>query len=136
MNNFNDNIIAEFRANGGRVGGPFEGRRLLLLTTVGRRSGLQRTTPLVYSTEDSKYVIAASKAGADDHPAWLLNIQDKPDVTIEVGDRKLDVHASIVWSGEERDRLYAAHAELVPGFWDYEAKTERIIPVVVLEPTS
>lgn len=140
MTSFNDGIIAEFRANGGKVGGPFEGMNLLLLTTTGRRTGTSRTSPVAYSTDGANYVIAGSKGGADDHPLWFLNLEADPSATIEVGDgeavRTMRARATVHASGPERDRLYAAHAKLMPGFSDYEIKTDRIIPIVALEPVS
>ena len=134
MASWNDQIIEEFRANDGRGGGPFAGTPMLLLTTHGRSSGQPRTSPVVYSTDGSRYVVAASNGGSDSHPQWFLNLQADPHTTIEVGDRTLAVHASIA-SGAERNRLYAAHAAMAPGFAAYEEATTRVIPVVVLEPT-
>jgi deazaflavin-dependent oxidoreductase (nitroreductase family) len=140
MSSFNDNIIAEFRANGGKVGGPFEGMNLLLLTTTGRRTGASRTSPVAYSKDGSNYVIAGSKAGADTHPLWFHNLEAEPSATIEVGDgdavRTMRAKATVLPSGPERDRLFAAHAKLMPGFSDYETKTTRIIPIVVLAPVA
>lgn len=137
MSDFNERVIDEFRANGGVVGGPFDGASLLLLTTTGRRTGQARTTPLVYTPvpddEGGGYAVAASNAGADAHPAWYLNIEKDPRVTIEVGSDTVDADA-VVAAPPDRDRLYARHAERMPGFADYERRTERTIPVVVLRP--
>jgi deazaflavin-dependent oxidoreductase (nitroreductase family) len=130
---FNDTIIEEFRSNGGRVGGPFTDMQLLLLTTTGRHSGQRRTSPVAYSMDDSRYVIAASNAGSDQHPLWFRNLQADPHASIEVSDQTVGVRASMP-SDTERDRLYAAHATLMPGFADYEKATTRTIPIVVLEP--
>lgn len=135
MSTYNHGIIEEFRSNGGKVGGPFEDMSLLLLTTRGRRTGQPRTSPVAYTSDGSRYVIAASKAGADDDPLWYLNLEADPRATVEVGDRTLTVRAE-VQTGAERDRLYAAHAERMPGFAEYEKKTTRTIPVVTLEPVD
>lgn len=129
---FNLAIIEEFRANGGETSGPFKGRPLLLLTTTGAKSGEQRTTPLVYSKDGDKLVIIASMAGAPKHPAWYLNLAANAGVTVEVGKEKFEAIASSV-EGTERDRLYAQQAAMMPAFSEYEKKTTRRIPVVVLE---
>jgi deazaflavin-dependent oxidoreductase (nitroreductase family) len=132
MSEINDEqVIDQFRSNAGSVGG-FEGWPLLLLTTTGRRSGQSRVSPLVYSKDGDALVLAASKAGADDHPAWYLNIEADPNVHVEVGGEAYDTVARIA-DRAERDRLYAAHAELMPNFAEYETKTSRVIPIVVLE---
>jgi len=131
MADFNSQVIDEFRANEGRVGA-FADRDVLLLTTTGRKSGRKVVSPVVYSRDGDDLVIAASKAGADTHPAWYLNIQADPHVHLEVGTDSYDAIARPLDRGEERDRLYAAHAEQMPQFQEYEAKTSRVIPVVVL----
>jgi deazaflavin-dependent oxidoreductase (nitroreductase family) len=135
QSDFNLQIIDEFRANGGETFGMFKGRPLLLLTTTGAKSGAQRTTPLVYTRDGDRHVIIASKGGAPTHPAWFLNLRKNPDVTIEVGTEKFDATASIA-DGAEHDRLYAQHAEMMPQFNEYQQKTSRRIPVVVLERKS
>lgn len=127
----NQRIIAEFRANGGKVGGRFAGAPMLLLTTTGRKSGERRTTPLVYLPDGDRYIIFASKGGAPTHPAWYHNLVAHPETTVEVGTETIPVTASVV-TGEERDRLYATQAALRPAFAEYEAKTTRRIPVVAL----
>lgn len=129
---FNLKIIEEFRANGGETFGPFKGRPLLLLTTTGAKSGETHTTPLVYSKDGDRYVIIASMGGAPKHPAWYFNVKANPKVTLEVGTEKFQATATIA-EGAERDRLYEKQAEAMPAFNDYEAKTARVIPVVVLE---
>jgi len=131
-NDWNRQIIEEFHANGGKVGGPFEGATLLLLTTTGAKSGLSRTTPLVYLPDGERLVIFASKAGAPTSPDWYYNLVAHPTVTVEVGTEKFNATATVV-SGEERDRLYAQQAAKAPGFAEYQQKTTRVIPVVVLE---
>jgi len=131
---FNARIIDEFRANQGRVGGPFEGSTLLLLHHVGARSGANRVNPLVYNRDGDRYVIFASKAGAPTNPDWYHNLKAHPDVTIEVGSETIAVRAAEA-SGEERDRLFRAQTERSPQFAEYQSKTERVIPVIVLTPT-
>lgn len=131
-NDFNQQLIAEFRANGGETSGPFKGRRLLLLTTTGAKSGNSRTTPLVYSTDGDRLIIVASKGGAPSHPAWYHNLVANTAATVEVGTEKYNVRAHVAQPGE-RARLYAQHAEDMPAFNDYEKKTTRQIPVVILE---
>ncbi|GAA1736632.1 nitroreductase family deazaflavin-dependent oxidoreductase [Nonomuraea bangladeshensis] len=134
-NDFNQQIIDEFRANGGRVGGMFEGSPLLLLTTTGARSGRQVTTPVMYLPDDERYVIIASNAGADTHPAWYHNLRAHPVATVEVGTETFQAKAVPV-EGEERDQLYARMVAVAPQFADYERKTSRRIPVLALNPES
>ncbi|MHB1538769.1 MAG: nitroreductase/quinone reductase family protein [Solirubrobacteraceae bacterium] len=129
-NDFNSNVIAEFRANGGRVA-MFEGAPLLLLHHVGVRSGQRRVTPLVYLPDGERYVIFASKAGAPSHPAWYHNLLASRDVEIELGSERVAVRASEA-EGAERDRLYEAQKQRMPQFAEYEQKTDRVIPAVVL----
>ncbi|MFC8182366.1 nitroreductase family deazaflavin-dependent oxidoreductase [Rhodococcus sp. NPDC057297] len=131
MPDFNDQVVAEFRANHGKVGGPFEGAPLLLLHTVGAKIGADRLSPLMYLPDGDRYVIFASKAGADTNPAWYHNILANPAARIEVGDDTFDVVAQEI-RGDERDTLYRKQAELYSGFADYEKKTTRVIPVVAL----
>jgi deazaflavin-dependent oxidoreductase (nitroreductase family) len=135
-NEWNRQIIEEFHANGGKVGGPFEGAPLLLLTTTGARSGQRRTTPLMYLPDGDRLLIFASKAGAPTSPDWYHNLLAHPQATVEVGNGSVietfEVTATQV-TGEERDRLYAKQAKLYPGFAEYQAKTTRVIPVVALE---
>lgn len=132
QNDFNERIIAEFRANGGKVGGRFAGAPMLLLATLGAKSGLRRTTPLVYLPDGDRYIIFASKGGAPTHPSWYHNLLAHPDTTIEVGSETVPVTA-VVLTGEERDRLYARQAALRPAFAEYQAKTTRRIPVIALQ---
>ncbi|MFD9962131.1 nitroreductase family deazaflavin-dependent oxidoreductase [Amycolatopsis sp. NPDC058986] len=133
IQNFNQGIIEEFRANHGKVGGMFEGRDLLLLTTVGAKSGQERISPLAYQRDGERMVVIASYGGADKHPAWYHNILANPKVTVDLGDGAFPVTAVVHAEGPERDRLYARMAEEMPQFAEYQQKTERIIPVVVLE---
>ncbi|MDQ7805130.1 nitroreductase family deazaflavin-dependent oxidoreductase [Amycolatopsis sp. A133] len=133
MNEFNQQLAAEFRANEGKVGGMFADKNVLLLTTIGAKSGEERLSPLVYTRDGDRYVIAASMGGAPKNPAWYHNLVANPKVTVEVGTEKFEATATVIADRAERDRLYAgmvAHAE---GFADYEKKTDRVIPIVVLE---
>ncbi|QIY58618.1 nitroreductase family deazaflavin-dependent oxidoreductase [Streptomyces sp. RPA4-5] len=130
---FNRQIIEEFRANGGRVGGPFEGGRLLLLTTTGARSGAPHTTPLGYLPDgDGRVLVIASAAGAPKHPAWYHNLVAHPRVTVEAGVFTYEAQA-VVLEGAERDQAFARAVATDPGWSDYQEKTERILPVVALE---
>ncbi|TMD61687.1 MAG: nitroreductase family deazaflavin-dependent oxidoreductase [Chloroflexi bacterium] len=131
---FNEQLIADFRAHGGKAtSGPFVGRDLLLLTTKGAKSGTKRTTPVVFTRDADRYVIVGSKGGAPTHPAWYHNLRAHPVVTIEVGDHTLTARATPA-QGAERRRLYDQHAAKFPAFADYERRTMRQIPVIVLEP--
>jgi deazaflavin-dependent oxidoreductase (nitroreductase family) len=129
----NAKIIAEFRANAGHVGGMFEGMPLLLLHHIGARSGKERINPLAYLRDGDRYVIFASKAGAPNNPDWYHNLKAHPEVTIEVGTDTVPVTAAEA-GGEERERLFQAQVERTPTFGDYQAKTERPIPVITLTP--
>jgi deazaflavin-dependent oxidoreductase (nitroreductase family) len=128
---FNAKVIDEFRANDGRVGGMFESMPILLLHHTGAKSGTQRINPLAYQADDGRYAIFASKGGAPSNPAWYHNLKANPDTTIEVGDQKLTVRASEA-TGAERERLFRTQAERLPQFGEYEHKTSRTIPVIVL----
>jgi deazaflavin-dependent oxidoreductase (nitroreductase family) len=132
---FNAQIIEEFRANDGRVGGMFEGATLLLLHHIGAKSGKPRVNPLVYDRDGGRYIIFASKAGAPSNPDWYHNLTAHPDTSIEVGTDTIDVHASEA-TDEERERLFRAQAERSPQFAEYQTKTDRTIPVIVLTPTG
>ena len=133
---FNAQVIDEFRSNSGKVGGPFEGTPLLLLHHTGAKSGRARINPLVYQPDDGRYVIFASKAGAPTNPDWYHNLKAHPETTIEVGTGTVEVRASEA-SGEERDRLFREQAERAPNFAEYAEKAQgRIIPVIVLTPAG
>jgi deazaflavin-dependent oxidoreductase (nitroreductase family) len=132
---FNAQVIAEFRANGGHTSGRFANTPLLLLHTEGARSGTQYTTPVAYLSDGDRYVIFASKAGAPSHPGWYHNLVAHPDVTIEVGSQTLEATASVT-GGAERERLFDNQVQAMPQFADYAKKTDRVIPVVVLTPKS
>jgi len=129
--NWNRSIIEEFRANGGKVGGMWEGRPLLLLTTTGAKSGQRRTNPTMYLREGDRLLIFASRGGAPTNPDWYHNLLAHPHVTVEVGSETYDAVATVL-SGEERDRLYARQAQLFPQFADYQTRTTRKIPVIAL----
>jgi deazaflavin-dependent oxidoreductase (nitroreductase family) len=133
MSDFNQAIIDEFRANGGKVGGYFDGANMVLLHTVGAKSGEPRTNPLVYVADGDRIVVIASKGGDDSNPAWYYNLLANPIVTVEVGTEKYQARATAVTEEPERSRLYAKMVEHREGFAEYEQKTSRKIPAVVLE---
>ena len=129
---YNDAVVDEFRHNGGQVTGMFAGAPLVLLTTTGAKSGTRRTTPVVYTRDGDRIVVIASKGGAPTSPDWYHNLVANPDVTVELADEKFEARA-VVAKGEERERLYRAQADLMPNFDEYQKKTKREIPVVLLE---
>jgi deazaflavin-dependent oxidoreductase (nitroreductase family) len=131
----NDRIIEEFRANGGKVGGPFEGAPVLLLTCTGARTGATRVNPMMYLDDGKRLYVFASKAGAPTNPDWYHNLVAHPRASVEVGEERFDVTASVL-AGAERDEIYERHAALYPGFAEYQAMTTRTIPVVALERTG
>lgn len=131
VNDWNSKIIEEFRSNEGKVGGPFEGAPVLLLTTTGAKSGKRHTTPMMYLSEDGRFYVFASKAGAPTNPDWYHNLVANPTVTVEIGADSYEATAAPL-AGEERDRIFAEQAQRYPGFAEYEAKTTRVIPVVEL----
>jgi deazaflavin-dependent oxidoreductase (nitroreductase family) len=128
---FNQRVIEEFRANHGQVGGNFAGAPMLILHSVGARSGQPRVNPMMYQADGDRYLVFASKAGADTNPDWYWNLRANPDVSVEIGDAMIPVHATEL-TGAERDEKYAVQAERYPGFADYEKKTSRVIPVLAL----
>src|SRR6266850_8378172 len=133
---FNERVIDDFRAHNGQItSGPFTGRSLLLLTTKGAKTGEERTSPLAYSRDGDRFVIVASKGGAPTNPAWYHNLRTHPDVTVEVGPERFRARATIARDAERR-RLYDQHAAKMPAFAEYEKRTARKIPVVVLERAS
>jgi len=132
MSDWNAAIIDEFRARGGKVGGQFEGAPLLILHTTGAKSGKERVTPLVYQPVGDGLAVFGSKGGAPTNPDWYHNLVANPKVTVEVGTETL-VRTARVAEGDERDRIWTAQKQLMPGFADYEAGTTRQIPVVILE---
>lgn len=132
FNEFNRQVIAEFRAHDGKVGGPFEGATMLILHTTGAKSGLRRETPLVCRPDGDAWAIFASKAGAPDNPDWYYNLVAHPDIAIEYGAETIPVRARVT-EGDERSRIWEAQMSEVPQFAEYEAATDRTIPVVLLE---
>jgi deazaflavin-dependent oxidoreductase (nitroreductase family) len=132
---WNDKIIEEFRANDGKVGGPFEGGTLLLLHSTGARTGREHVTPVMYRAEGDGYAIFASKGGAPDNPDWYHNVLAHPKVSAEIGTQTVSLVARVA-AGEERERIWTANKQANPGFADYERKTTRQIPVVILEPAG
>jgi deazaflavin-dependent oxidoreductase (nitroreductase family) len=133
VNDWNQGIIDEFRANEGKVGGMFEGAPLLLLHHVGAKSGTERVSPLMYQAIDQGYAIFASKAGADTNPDWFHNLVANPEIKVEIGTETVPVTARVT-QGNERARIWSKQKEEWPQFAEYERVTARqIIPVVVLE---
>ncbi len=130
-NERNQAIIDEFRANGGRVGGPFAGKSLLLVHTTGAKSKQERINPVAYVTDSDKLAVIASKGGAPTNPAWYYNLVANPLVTVEVGTEQFQARAAIA-AEPERTRLYDKMVTVMPGFAEYRLKTTRIIPVIVL----
>lgn len=135
MEDWNNSIINEFRANGGQVGNMFAGAPMVLITTTGAKTGRQRVTPLMCLPDGDSIAIFASMAGAPTSPAWYHNIVANPTVTVEYGTETFAAHA-VPADLDERNRLYAEQATRYPQFAEYEAKTTRVIPVVVLTRTS
>jgi deazaflavin-dependent oxidoreductase (nitroreductase family) len=131
MNDRNRAIIDEFRANAGKVGGPFAGRTLLLLHSIGAKSGQERVNPVAYVSDGDRLVIIASKGGAPTNPAWYHNLLAHPLVTVEVGSERFQVRAAVA-AEPERTRLYDKMVAMMPGFAEYRQKTTRTIPVIVL----
>ncbi len=129
--NWNQSIIDEFRANSGKVGGRFADRTLLLLHTIGAKSGQERVNPVAYIKDGDRYVIIASKGGAPTNPDWYYNILAHPLVTVEVGTERFQARAEVP-PEPERARLYNKMVEVNPGFADYQKKTTRVIPVITL----
>jgi deazaflavin-dependent oxidoreductase (nitroreductase family) len=136
MSDFNTPIIEEFRANGGKVGGYFAGANMLLLHTVGAKSGQPRVNPMVYVMDGDRLVVIASKGGADSNPDWYHNLLANPIVTVELGNEQFRARATPVTEEPERSRLYAKMVAHRPGFAEYERKTSRKIPAIALERLS
>jgi proline iminopeptidase len=134
-NLFGDEHVRRYRETGGKVGHEWRnGSKILLLTTKGRKTGEPRTSPLIYENDGDRYVIVASKGGAPEHPGWYRNLSKNPDVELQVMDEVFPAQARTA-EGEERDRLWKLAAQQWPAYDDYKQKTEREIPVVVLERT-
>lgn len=132
-NEWNQKMIEEFRANGGKVGGMVAGTSILmaLLTTTGAKSGQQRVTPVVYVQDGDRMFVSASNGGMPTNPDWYHNILAHPELTVEVGDQKFQAKAVVI-TGKERDEIYAKQAKLMPNFEEYQQQTTRVIPVVEL----
>ena len=131
MSDWNAKVIEEFRANDGKVGGPFEGLDVLILQATGARSGVERITPLVYRKEGDRVFVFASKGGSDTHPDWYHNLKANPAVSLEIGPGTSSA-TSVEIVGEERDAIYARQAAALENFAEYQAATERTIPVIEL----
>ena len=132
-NLFGEEHVRRYRETGGEVGHEWkEGSTVLLLTTTGRTSGEPRTTPLIYAVDGDRYVIVASKGGAPDDPGWYLNLSKTPEVELQVKDEVFGARARVA-EGDERERLWAKANEVWPHYAEYATKTDREIPVVVLE---
>jgi len=129
---FGDEHVRVYRETGGERGYHWRGTTILLLTTTGRKSGEERTTPLIHRTDGDRWIVVASKGGTPDHPAWYLNLAENPEIEIQVKDEVIPVTASTV-EGEERDRLWSLMTEVWPDYDSYQEKTDREIPVVALE---
>ena len=134
VNKMNVGLIEEFRANGGELTGPFAGRPIVLLTIKGRKSGQERTTPLVYLGDGDRVFVFASKGGAPEDPDWYKNLVANPDVTVEVGEEKYAARAVVI-TGPERDELFARQMAEAEQFRTYQTNTDRVIPVVELVRT-
>jgi deazaflavin-dependent oxidoreductase (nitroreductase family) len=132
MSDWNATIIEEFRANEGRVGGRFDGAPLLLLHSTGAKSGQERVNPMMYQAVGDAFAVFASKQGADTNPDWLHNLRANPDARIEVGTETLEVTARVL-DTEERQPIWDEQKARYPGFADYESRTDRVIPVVMLD---
>ncbi|MEA2649208.1 MAG: hypothetical protein QOG61_1643 [Candidatus Binataceae bacterium] len=132
MKQFNEGVIKDFRDNGGKVGGQMENIPLLLVTMKGAKSGRTITLPLAYSKDGNRFVVIASYAGAPHNPSWYHNLVAHPDVTIELGGEKFPAKASVAQSAE-RDRLFKQQADQLPIFNEYQQKTTRRIPVIVID---
>jgi len=131
LNDLNQQVIKEFRENYGKVGGRYATVPLLLLTTAGAKSGRALTRPLAYTRDGERFVVIASFGGGPKNPAWYHNLVAHPEATVEVGSERFRVRATVA-TGEERRRLYNRQAEQLPAFAEYEKKTKRQIPVIVL----
>jgi len=132
VNDWNARVIEEFRTNQGRLGGPFEGASLLLLTTSGAKTGRERVNPVAYRIEGGTLYVFASKAGGPHNPDWYHNLVAHPEVTVELGSETFPASARVI-TGSERDAIFARQAEENPVFAQYQEQTSRVIPVVALD---
>ena len=135
MSDCNTKIIEEFRANGGKVGGPFAGAPILLLHTTGAKTGREFVNPMMYRQVDGGYAVFASKGGAPTNPDWYRNLVANPNVQAEIGNQRLDMKARVA-DDAEREPIWTAHKQAYPGFAEYEQMTTRQIPVIILEAAS
>jgi deazaflavin-dependent oxidoreductase (nitroreductase family) len=134
MSDWNTSVIEEFRKNHGKVGGQFEGAPMLIIHSKGARTGKTHVNPVMYLKDGDRYLVFASKGGAPSNPDWYHNLVRHPDqVQIEVGDKKIDVHAEEI-KGAERDKLYSKQASIYPQFAEYQRKTKRTIPIIAFTP--
>lgn len=133
-NDWNRQVIEEFRANEGRIGGAFEGAPMALIHHRGAKSGIERVNPVMYQKVDGGYAVFGSKGGAPTNPDWYHNLVANPETTVEIGTETIPVRARVA-RGEERERIWEKQKRAYPGFAEYERKTTREIPVVILEPT-
>lgn len=129
---FGPEHVRVYRETGGERGYHWRGTTILLLSTTGRKSGEQRTTPLIHRTDDDRWVVIASKGGSPEHPSWFENLSADPDAEIQVKDEVIPVRASVA-EGEERERLWKLMTEVWPDYDEYQTKTDRTIPVVIFE---
>lgn len=128
-----DEHVRRYRETNGEVGHIWNGATALLLTTIGKKSGQPRTLPLIYAQDGDNYIVVASKGGAPTHPSWYLNIRKNPEVEIQVKDRIIQATTRTV-EGAERERLWKIATDMWPNYDQYQERTDRIIPVVVIEP--
>ena len=135
MSDWNAGVIVEFRKNSGKVGGQFEGAPILLINHTGARTGKSRTNPVMYLKDGNRYLVFASKGGAETNPDWYHNLKKHPEVRIEVGDQIIDARAEEL-TGAERDKIFAKQASLYPQFAQYQRKTKRTIPVIAFVPKT
>jgi deazaflavin-dependent oxidoreductase (nitroreductase family) len=131
----NAQIIEEFRSNEGRVGGYFEGKTLLLLTTTGAKTGRRHTNPAIYLRDGDRYIVFASNGGAPNNPGWYHNVLANPDVLVEAGTESFRADATVL-EGPERDELFRRQADRDPSFDEYQSGLARLIPVVALTPRT
>lgn len=129
---FGQEHVRVYRETGGERGYHWRGTEILLLTTTGRKSGEERTTPLIHRTDGDRWIVVASKGGTPDHPGWYLNLDEDPEIEIQVKDEVIPVTASTV-GDEERDRLWSLMTEVWPDYDAYQSNTDRKIPIVALE---
>lgn len=136
MNDFNTQVIEEFRTNRGIVGGHFEGAHVALVHTVGRRTGTKVIKPLLYLQDDDAFVLVGSAGGAEKDPLWVANLEAMAEVVVEVGERTVTTKPTVLRDGPERERLYPKYVEYWPDLIEYQTHTDRAFPLVRLEPVD